>query len=106
MFLDSTFCTLQSGIEEGMQYHIDKCFALLQHLGCTIDWELQNITSTPDGVTMMKGWYRLININGQVIHNNSYFSCGSVSYIFKLKNITPEFCFRCNISRAVFQGFT
>jgi hypothetical protein len=101
----SEIISLDTELEEGLQSSIERCKNLLQYLGCVLESSLESTVSTSDGVMLMKGWYRIINVNGQVISDNNRFICGVVSYLLNLRDISTDICFKSSVARCVTQKF-
>lgn len=101
----SEIISIDSGLEEGLCASIDRCSVILQYLGCVLESSLESTVSTSDGVVLMKGWYRIINVNGQIIANNDRFVCGVVSYLLSLRGISTDICFKSSVAKCITQKF-
>lgn len=97
--------SLDSGLEEELQSSIGRCCKILEYLGCVLEFSLESTVSTSDGVTLMNGWYRIINVNGMVVASNNRFICGVTSYLLNLRGMTPKLCYGGSVARCVIQKF-
>ncbi len=96
---------LDTGMEKVLRSHIEQCFQILAFLKYNLEWKLEKTIRGADGITLMKGWYKITDANQNVIYHNPQFECGIESYLTCLRELTPEFCFQSCMARIVTQSY-
>lgn len=91
---------------DAIQSHIEQCFQFCSRVSIRLEWGVGTRVHESDGVTKLKGWFKVISQNSDdVMYSNSDFSCGVMTYLLSLPDIDEDFIFRGCVARQVLNIF-
>lgn len=100
-----TYNSLDCGIEKSLQQHIERVFTFMMYLGYRIEYRITECIGQPDGTTLIRGPYRIVDRQNEV-HIDEDISFAYTTYLEKIGHITPDFLFRSCLSRNLSHRFS
>jgi len=98
------FSIKENLLEKNLHEIIDQCISVLQYVHCTIEWSVKSVNHEVDGVTIINGWFRILDKNGNTV-TESNVSCATMRYILYDDHIDADLCLRSCISNIVISYF-
>lgn len=80
--------------EETINFIIRQTERILFLMGSRLVHSLEKVRDLADGTSLLEGKVQIVKNDDGIVLHDIPFKCGAANYLFLLKNLSPDICFR------------